>query len=463
MRDPNREMTMPNNVPGRPLILPVGLEAVTPAEVAADRIIARLHQAGFSAYRVGGSVRDRLLGREPAEVDVATSAPPAQVRQLFPDSYAIGEAFGVILVHGFGGTDVEVATFRLESGYADGRHPAHVAFSDAATDASRRDFTINALFYDPLRREILDYVGGLDDLRRGLIRAIGEPAARFSEDFLRMLRAVRFAAQLGFRMDVATRQAIPALAKEIGRLSAERVFAELGKMLRGGAPGLAFRELAELGLLKLWLPEVAAMSGVEQPEQFHPEGDVWQHTVLMLETMRAPSLSLAWAVLLHDVGKPPTQEFRDGIPRFPCHAEVGAKISQTVLRRLKAPRWLIDQVGVQVRNHMTFKDVPEMRGSTLRRLIARETFADELELHRLDCLASHGSIDHYCFLLDRLRQYANEPVIPPPLITGKDVLSLGLAPGPAVGKLLHAVQELQLNGELTSREQALEWVRGMIG
>jgi poly(A) polymerase len=437
----------------------VSLPPLVADERVADRLIRRLQADGFSACRVGGAVRDRLVGRVPHEVDVATDAPPARVRALFPKSYCVGEAFGVVVVHGEEGVDVEVATFREEDGYADGRHPEMVRFSDMATDASRRDFTINALFYDPIREVVHDYTGGWKDLRRGVVRAIGQAPARFSEDYLRMLRAVRFAAELDFALEEETARAIAPLAHHLNLLSAERIYAELSKVLTGRAPERGLAMLAELGLLNVWLPEVVAMGGVPQPPEFHPEGDVWQHTLLMLRGMRGAAPALAWAVLLHDVGKPSTLEIRDGVPRFQCHAERGAEMSIEILRRLKASRHLSDSVAQMVGNHMTFKDVPQMRQSTLRRLIGRKTFADELELHRLDCAASHGMLGHYHLLLDRLIDYANEPVLPDPLLSGRDVLALGVAPGPAVGRLLHQAQDLQLNGDLTSREQALDWLR----
>jgi poly(A) polymerase len=437
----------------------ISLPPLVADERVADRLIGRLQADGFSACRVGGAVRDRLLGRVPHEVDVATDAPPARVRALFPKTYCVGEAFGVVVVHGEAGVDVEVATFREEDGYVDGRHPERVRFSDMATDASRRDFTINALFYDPVREVVHDFTGGWKDLRRGVVRAIGRASARFSEDYLRMLRAVRFATELDFVLEEETARAIGPLAHHLNQLSAERIYAELTKVLTGRAPQRGLATLAELGLLYVWLPEVVAMAGVPQPPEFHPEGDVWQHTLLMLQGMRGATPALAWAVLLHDVGKPPTLEVREGMPRFQCHADVGAEMSSEILRRLKASRHLCESVAQMVGNHMTFKDVPCMRQSTLRRLIGRNTFADELELHRLDCAASHGMLGHYHLLLDRLIDYANEPVMPDPLLSGRDVLDLGVAPGPVVGRLLHQALELQLNGDLVTRDQALAWLR----
>jgi len=434
---------------------PHDLAAVTAAERAGDDVIGRLRAAGFTAFRVGGCVRDRLLGRSPGDVDVATDAVPAAVRGLFPHAFAVGESFGVIIVHAAEGTDIEVATFRAEAGYADGRHPDHVRFSTPDEDARRRDFTVNALFYDPCGRRILDFVGGLADLRRGVAASASDPAARFAEDHLRMLRAVRFAAATGFELDAATRAAVASLAPRLSTVSAERVYQELDRMLLGPDPAAAFTMLADLGLLAVWLPELAAMQGVPQPPQFHPEGDVWVHTMRMLSLLRFPDSALAWAVLLHDVGKPVTHEFADGRDRFPQHAEAGAGMAETLLRRLRASRRQIEAVTACVDNHMTFMAVPDMRPSTLRRLIARPFFPLELELHRLDCAGSHGRQDNYCLLLDRMAEIAAEPPVPPPLVTGHDVLALGIRPGPRVGVILRAVQDRQLNGDITTREEAL--------
>lgn len=440
-------------------ILSLDLDPATAEERAADWAIGRLRERGFVAYRVGGAVRDRLLGRMPHDVDVATAAVPAAIQSIFPHTYAVGEAFAVIVVHTPEGMDVEVATFRRESGYADGRHPEEVAFSDPPTDARRRDFTINALFYDPLARNVIDHVGGLSDLRRGLIRAIGDPAARFAEDHLRIPRAIRFAAALGFAIETQTGLAIRTVAETAARVSAERLFSELTRMLTGPRPGYALQLLRDLGVLSAVLPEVAAMAGVEQPPQFHPEGDVWQHTKLLVDGLRMADPTLAWSALLHDVGKPPTHEYREGRDRFPKHARQGAVMARAILRRFKASRRLIDEVDAVIDNHMSFMHVREMRPATRRRLLARPTFATELELHRLDCQASHAKLDLYWFLLDQLSELANQPELPPPLVGGRDLLALGLSPGPRIGELLRWVQDRQLAGELTDREQALTALR----
>ena len=437
----------------------INLPAATAAEIAGDAVIRRLQEVGYQAFRVGGAVRDRLLGRVPREVDVATDATPARVKQLFPHTYAVGESFGVVIVHTENGVDIEVATFREEREYADGRHPRDVRFSTPGKDARRRDFTVNSLFYDPVNKEVLDFVGGLADLRAGVIRAIGNPRERFREDHLRLLRAVRFSAGLRFKIDPDTAAACRDRAASIKRISDERIFAELRRMLTPGVAAPSFALLHRLDLLPEILPEVADMTGVKQPPRFHPEGDVWQHTLLMLSFLRLDREVLAWATLLHDVGKPPTQHFAEDRIRFPRHAQKGAELSKIILRRLKAPRSLIDNVYECVRNHMAFMDVPNMKKSTLRRLIARPTFPDELELHRLDCRASHGKFDNYVMLLDKMVEFSVEKAVPPPLVTGHDVKSMGVPEGPEIGRLLDRVQERQLEGEVNTREEALAALR----
>jgi poly(A) polymerase len=438
------------------------LPPVSPAEVAAHDVVATLRASGFEAYIVGGAVRDRLLGRPAHDVDVATNATPQQVQRCFPRTIPVGAAFGVIIVL----TDTihtEVATFRAELGYHDGRRPDQVVYATAAEDVQRRDFTINALFYDPATSEVLDHADGLADLRRGVIRAIGEPAQRFAEDHLRLLRAVRFAARFDFALEPATAAAVAAHAGDIVRISAERILQELTKLLTGPRPDRAFALLDGTGLLAHVLPEIAACKGVAQPAQFHPEGDVWAHLLLILRTMVHPCPALAWGCLLHDVGKPPTFTLRpDGREAFPCHAEIGAPMAAAILRRLHASTELVDTVSALVLHHMTFKDVQRMRPATLRRLLARPTFALELELHRIDCSASNGMLDNYVFLLDQLHALANQPQLPPPLLNGRDVLAAGLRPGPLVGELLREAQDMQLAGTLTTRDEALAWLAAQL-
>lgn len=435
------------------------LPPVSDAEEAADGIIRALQQAGFQAFRVGGAVRDRLLGRAVKDVDVATGAPPAAVRELFPKTFAVGEAFGVVIVHTAQGHDVEVATFRTEGGYADGRRPSHIAVSDPETDVRRRDFTINALFYDPVSEQLADFADGLRDLRRGVLRTIGPPERRFAEDYLRMVRAVRFAASLRFELHEHTRRAIPPLADRLAQISAERVFDEVTRMLTGPAPALAVRLLGDLGLLRVWLPELDAMRGVPQPVEYHPEGDVWQHTLLALRMLRAASPELAWSVLLHDTGKPPTLEFDEkGTPRFPTHARRSGDETDRILRRLKSSTALRKVVHSAAVNHMTFRDVKEMRAAKLRRFMGRETFGLELELHRIDCASSHRGTDNYVFLLDKLAAFAKAPVLPDPLIRGEDAMRAGVPRGPEIGQVLREARERQLDGELRTRDEALAWL-----
>lgn len=434
------------------------LSSPTPAEAAALAVARRLRDAGHAALLVGGAVRDRLLGRAPVEVDVATDAVPDRVQALFARTVAVGAQFGVVVVVA-AEHNVEVATFRTDGAYQDGRRPDSVRFCGPRHDAERRDFTVNGLFYDPETELVIDYVGGLDDLRRGVIRAIGEPDRRFADDFLRMLRAVRFAARFGFRIDDATLAAIGRRAGAIRAISSERIFSELTRMLTGRRPDKAVEILEATGLLAELLPEVAGCRGVTQPAEYHPEGDVWRHTVLALSHLVHPSKALAWATLLHDVGKPPTRAVGpSGRETFCRHAVVGAETSREILGRLRAPGALTEAVATMIHYHMAFADVRRMRPATLRRMLARPTFADELELHRLDCRASHGSLGHYAFLLDRLGEYRDTPPVPPPLIGGRDVLAAGLAPGPAVGKLLAEAEELQLNGVLDDRRAALCWL-----
>ena len=437
----------------------IQLPAETIAEKAADNIIGHLQEAGHAAFRVGGAVRDRLIGNTPAEVDVATDAVPQKVRSLFRDSYAVGESFGVIIVHTDQGADVEVATFREERGYADGRHPEHVSFSTPEKDAQRRDFTINAFFYDPFQCQVLDFVNGKSDLDDGIIRAIGDPDERFREDHLRMLRAVRFAAKLKFTIDSDTAQACRDNAHDLANISAERVYTELTLMLASTYAAVSFCMLRRFNMLSQWLPEVEAMKGVEQPPEFHPEGDVWQHTLLMLGRMQQPSKELGWSVLLHDVGKPPTQHYASDRIRFPKHAEKGADMAGEILRRLKASKQMIESVMLCIKNHMAFVDVPNMKLSTLRRLIGRPTFDIELELHRLDCISSHRKLDNYQFLLDKKKEFDEEPVLPEPLVRGEDILALGIEPGPLVGELLEQARDWQLQKVVTDKKNAVKKIK----
>jgi poly(A) polymerase len=422
-----------------------------------------LQSAGFQAFLVGGCVRDILLGREPADYDVATSATPDQVLNLFPDGAGVGAQFGVILVPR-DGVKVEVATFRSDIGYADGRHPDRVVYtSSPEEDVRRRDFTINGLVMRHNTGEVLDFVNGQADLQAGIIRAIGEPDRRFAEDKLRMLRAVRFAARFGYEIEQETFRAIRKHAREIGQVSAERIRDELTKLLAEGAARAGFELLDLCWLLQIVLPEVAALKGVEQPPQYHPEGDVWIHTLMMLEGLPAGCAStLAWGVLLHDVGKPATfrsaAETGDRI-RFDGHVDVGIAIGREILSRLRFSNDDTEQILSLVEHHMKFKDVEKMRPATLKRFVRLARFEEHMELHRLDCFSSHRNLEAYEFVREFLLATPPEVVRPSKLISGEDVINLGFAPGPIIGKILGAVEEAQLNGELTSKREAISFVQ----
>ena len=436
------------------------IEMAETSEGLARRVVAILKTRGHQAYLVGGCVRDMLLHRVPEDFDVATNAVPARVLELFPRGQLVGAHFGVVLIVE-GQAQVEVATFRRDHAYLDGRRPERVEFeTDPRQDVLRRDFTINALLMDAESGEILDFVGGRADLERGLLRAIGNAEARFGEDHLRMLRAVRFAARFGFEIEPATFEAIEKLHELIVRVSSERVRDELIRILTEGGARTGFQLLDRSGLLQAILPEVAAMKGVEQPPQFHPEGDVWIHTLLMLEAMRSPTASLALGVLLHDVGKPPTFRVEDRI-RFDGHAETGAQMAVEILTRLRASGELTARVEALVANHLRFKDVERMRESTLKRFLRMEHFDEHLELHRLDCVASHRRLEHYQFLSAKLEEYSAEILKPPPLITGRDLIEAGYQPGPSFAAMLQAVEDAQLEGRIGTRAEALAWVESL--
>lgn len=435
----------------------------TAARRLADRICEILRASGHQALLVGGCVRDLLLGREPADYDVTTDAHPERVAELFPGAIAVGAQFGVMIVPE-GDVQVEVATFRSDVGYTDGRHPDRVVYSATPQqDVLRRDFTINGLLLDPRDGKVLDFVRGQDDLRAGVIRAIGQPEQRFAEDKLRMARAVRFAARFGYRIEPHTFAAIRAMAAQITQVSAERLRDELTRMLTEGAARRAFELLDETALLAVVLPEVAPMKGVEQPPQFHPEGDVWIHTRLMLAGLAAGcSPTLAWGVLLHDVGKPPTfapPNGPEGRIRFDGHVEVGTRMAEEICRRLRFSNDDTGQISALVANHLRFKDVPQMRLGKLKRFVRLPKFEEHLELHRLDCLSSHRNLDNYEFVQRFLAETPPEQVRPPRLITGEDLLAMGYRPGPAFKEILRAVEDAQLESKLNDRQQALEFVR----
>ena len=430
-------------------------------KAAATDIARRLQQAGHTAYFAGGCVRDELLGLDPHDYDIATSAKPEEVQKLFPHTQAVGAHFGVILVMEHGRA-FEVATFRSDHEYIDGRRPEMVTFSTPEEDAARRDFTINGMFHDPVADKFIDFVGGQEDLRSKTLRAIGDPVARFREDKLRLLRAVRFAARFGYDIDPATWDAIKAHAADIHAVSAERIREELVKILAHANRVRGFDLLDQSGLLKEILPEIEKLKGCEQPAQFHPEGDVFVHTRAMLELLPpgAP-VAVALSVLFHDIGKPPTFRYHkdeDRI-RFSGHDRVGAEMTERVMERLRFSRADIERTVEAVRQHMVFKDVQNMRTAKLKRFLAREGFEEELELHRVDCQSSHGALDNYDFLKAKADEFANEPLIPPPLVTGHDLMALGWKPGPHFGPVLEAVQTAQLEGTLTTTEEAVEWIK----
>ncbi len=442
------------------------------AKKHAAEIVSTLRKQGHQAYLAGGCVRDLLLSREPADYDVATNATPQQVMQIFPQTYAVGEQFGVVLVPqsqsdgatgalARQGTTVEVATFRSDVGYSDGRHPDEVRFTqDPREDVQRRDFTINGMMLDPATNDVLDFVGGRDDLKAGIIRAIGDPERRFTEDKLRMLRAVRFAARFNYKIDPATMSAIQKLAPEIHQVSCERVREELTKMLTEGQARKAFALLDTTKLLPEVLPEIAAMKGVQQPPQYHPEGDVFVHTLLLLEKLPAgASKTLAWGALLHDVGKPATFRIAPDRIRFDGHVEVGVKMAAEILRRLRFSNHETDQILALVDNHMRFGAVQRMKQSTLKKFLRLPAFEEHLELHRIDCLSSHGQLDAYEYTREQLRSMPPEAIRPTPLITGRDLIEAGYEPGPRFKEVLTAVEDAQLEGRLASREAAMEYVR----
>jgi len=433
-------------------------------KAVAKEIVRRLHAAGFAAFWVGGCVRDFLLGREPQDFDIATDAKPEAVEKLFPKTIPVGRKFGVVIVVE-GGLQFQVATFRAEADYQDGRRPQKVEFANAEADALRRDFTVNGLFYDPLTEKIHDWVGGEKDLRAKIIRTIGKPEERFGEDHLRLLRAVRFAARLNFEIAPETFAAIQTLAPKIKIISAERVRDELVKLF---APLHAARGLDLLrasGLLEHVLPELAATIHCEQSPDFHPEGSVFNHVRLMLEKLPPDADPLLpWAVLLHDIAKPVTAEkdLATGKIHFYGHEKVGADMAEDILRRLKFSNDEIAVVVAAVRHHMQFKDVTLMRKATLRRMLLRATFPLELALHRLDSLGAHGDLAHYDFCVAAAEELKNQPEILPPLLTGDDLLALGIPRGKKIGELLHELRDRQLAEEIKTPDEARAWVKRML-
>ena len=430
-------------------------------KAAAVEIIGKLQKEGHVAYLAGGCVRDMLRGEIPKDYDIATSALPEQITSIFSKTREVGVHFGVVIVIK-DNQAFDVATFRNDGSYKDGRHPEDVTFSTPEEDTARRDFTINGIFFDPISQKHIDFVDGRSDIEKKVVRAIGDPDLRFQEDHLRLLRAVRFAARFNYEIEEKTWKSIKLNASGISKISKERVRDELTKILLNENRVLGFDLLVDSGLMEHIIPEILQLKGCEQPPQFHPEGDVFVHTRLMLSLLKDnPSIELVLSVLLHDIGKPATYSFdeaADGI-RFNGHDKLGAEMSNQILRGLKFSNSIIENVVQMVANHMTFKDVQKMRQSKLKRFMSRSTFSDEKELHRVDCLGSWGGLDNYDFLNEKMIEFANEPIIPAPLLPGKDLIELGWAPGPSLGETLNSVQDLQLEGTLNSKEEALEWVK----
>lgn len=430
---------------------------MTTKEIGARAICARLREAGHRALFAGGCVRDRLLGVEQKDFDIATSATPAQIAALFEQTVAVGAAFGVMIVVLPEGP-FEVATFRHDGPYLDGRHPSSVSFTNEEEDAARRDFTVNALFLDPATDAVLDYVGGEADLRARRIRAVGDPAARFREDHLRLLRGVRFAARLGFEIDPATFDAMRTLAPKCIETSAERVRDELLKLLTEGHAKRAFELLDETGMLEHVLPEIMPMKGCAQPPEYHPEGDVFVHTLLLLDQLHDASPALALSALLHDVGKPPTQTFEDRI-RFNLHEKVGARMTEAICRRLRLPNDIAERATWLVENHMRLAATPEMRESKRKRFVREQGFDELMALGRMDCLASHCDITHIAWIAEYRANLKPDEIRPTPLINGRDLIALGYTPGPQFKEILTAIEDLQLEGGLHSRDKALAYLR----
>src|SRR6266850_3088408 len=433
---------------------------MSPMEKTACEVAARLRARGRIAYFAGGCVRDMVRGLAAKDFDIATDATPDIVQKIFPHTYAVGAHFGVVVVvkNGF---NFEVATFRSDGAYLDHRHPVDVRFSSPEEDAKRRDFTINGMFFDPEKNEVIDFVSGRADLEAKLVRAIGDPAARFAEDRLRMLRAVRFATVLDYKIDNQTWDALVASAASINEISAERIREELLKIFLSPNRVCGWDLLDQSGLMRAVLPELETMKGCLQPEQFHPEGDVFTHTRLMLKLLpEKVSVPLVLSVLFHDVAKPVTAHVDEtGRIRFNEHDRIGAAMTESIMERLRFSRAEIDAVAEMVRQHMVFKDVPRMRVAKLKRFMARPTFEEELELHRVDCASSHQMMENYEFLLRKREEFANEPIIPPPLVRGDDLIALGMKPGPKFGEILEAVETRQLEGGFKDRQQALDWVK----
>jgi len=428
------------------------------AKEIALSIVRRLRAAGYESYLAGGCVRDMLLNREPQDYDITTGAKPGEIAKIFPDTIPVGAQFGVILVV-VDGTPFEVASFRHDGPYLDGRHPSHVRYGSLREDVLRRDFTINGMVYDPVDDSVIDLVNGRQDLEAGIIRAIGEPRARFEEDRLRMIRAVRFTASLDFNVEGKTLAAIGDLAATVTLVSWERIGDEITRILTEGGARRGFELLDETGLLEAALPEIAAMKGVEQSPDYHPEGDAFAHTLLLLGQLKAPTETLAYGCLLHDVAKPVCMRREGERITFYGHMERGAEMTEAILQRLKRSRETWERVSYLVRSHLRHTQAPNMRLSTLKRFLGEDAIDELLELTRIDALAANGDLTHYNFCKAKLAELKEEDIHPEPLVRGRDLIALGLTPGPVFGQILAQVEEAQLGGELRGRQEAIEWVK----
>ena len=427
-------------------------------EALASQIVKKLTQAGFLAYFAGGCVRDLMMNQPAKDYDIATTASPDQVISLFDKTVTVGKQFGVIIVI-MGERQFEIATFRREGSYLDGRHPKKVSFTSPEEDAKRRDFTINGLFFDPVKQEVIDYVRGKEDIRAKLIRTIGNPEERFEEDRLRMLRAIRFAANLGFKIESKTWDTIKHLKNKIHSVSQERIRDELVKMFTRPNAGLGLELLSQSGLLAEVLPEVEAMKGVEQPPEYHPEGDVFIHTKMLMDQLNQPSVVLAFGALLHDVGKPTTYSDEGGKIHFYNHPHVGVQIAEKLLTRLRFSNREITDILSCVENHMKFANVKEMRVGKLKQFVARENFDTELMLHKIDCLASHGKLELYQFLQEKVNEYKTEEIKPKPILNGDDLIHLGIKAGPIMKEILEEAYSLQLEHKIKTKPEAIDWLR----
>jgi poly(A) polymerase len=426
------------------------------------RLLETLKKHGHTAYFNGGSVRDRLLGKTPKDYDIASSATPEQVQKIFPRTVLVGAQFGVVVVVE-DGENFEVATFRSEGNYQDGRHPGTVAFSTIEEDVKRRDFTVNGLYWDGYSEKPVDLVGGQEDLAKKVIRTIGNPRDRFLEDHLRLLRAIRFAVQLGFEIEPVTFQAVKDHASLIASVSHERVRDELTKILTSRQPARGIRLLDETGMLAIVLPEVITLKGVEQPPQYHPEGDVYIHTLMLLEQLSEAPAELAWGALLHDIAKPCTFERAVDRIRFNGHDRIGAQMSDVILRRLAFSNDSRELICALVREHLRFKDAFNMKVSTLKRFFSLDRFDLHMALHKIDCLASHKDLSAYQFCTEKLAEFAKEPPPPLRLVTGADLIAMGFSPGPEFSGILRHVEDAILEGHVRTREEGLDWVRKHFG